>query len=121
MGQSLHTDRYIFCFDMGEFIKGTLLVFTSQKLIFVYVLPDRGRKDLQYGGNMLIMHIKSNNALYSASSAVLFFNFFPPQGPSIIESDEKQKGLLPRVVDGIYNAVRPSDGITKCAIKLSMV
>ncbi|KAG6406226.1 hypothetical protein SASPL_133825 [Salvia splendens] len=43
------------------------------------------------------------------------------EGPSIIQCDEKQKGLLPRVVDGIFKAIKSSDDIIKYTIKLSMV
>ncbi|KAK6119224.1 hypothetical protein DH2020_047039 [Rehmannia glutinosa] len=43
------------------------------------------------------------------------------EGPSITECDEKQKGLLPRVVDGLFNAIKLSDDMTKYTIKLSMV
>ncbi|GFP92449.1 kinesin-1-like protein pss1 [Phtheirospermum japonicum] len=43
------------------------------------------------------------------------------EGPGITECDEKQKGLLPRVVDGLFNAIKHSDDMTKCTIKLSMV
>ncbi|KAL8525432.1 hypothetical protein ACS0TY_014879 [Phlomoides rotata] len=43
------------------------------------------------------------------------------QGPSIIDCDEKQKGLLPRVVDGLFSAIRLSDDMIKYTIKLSMV
>ncbi|KAG8391483.1 hypothetical protein BUALT_Bualt01G0192400 [Buddleja alternifolia] len=42
------------------------------------------------------------------------------EGPSITDSDEKQKGLLPRVVDGLFNNIKLSDEITECTIKLSM-
>ncbi|XP_047937552.1 kinesin-like protein KIN-1 [Salvia hispanica] len=43
------------------------------------------------------------------------------EGPNIIQCDEKQKGLLPRVVDGIFNAIKSSDDIIKYTVKLSMV
>ncbi|XP_057807832.1 kinesin-like protein KIN-1 isoform X1 [Salvia miltiorrhiza] len=43
------------------------------------------------------------------------------EGPNIIDCDEKRKGLLPRVVDGIFNAIKPSDDKIKSTIKLSMV
>ncbi|KAK4419829.1 Kinesin-like protein KIN-1 [Sesamum alatum] len=43
------------------------------------------------------------------------------EGPGIIECNEEQKGLLPRVVDGLFNAIKLSDDITRYTIKLSMV
>ncbi|KAI3445116.1 hypothetical protein Pfo_001781 [Paulownia fortunei] len=43
------------------------------------------------------------------------------EGPSIIECDEKHKGLLPRVVDGLFNAIKLSDDMTKYTVNLSMV
>ncbi|KAL0429186.1 UNVERIFIED_CONTAM: Kinesin-like protein KIN-1 [Sesamum radiatum] len=43
------------------------------------------------------------------------------QGPGITECNEEQKGLLPRVVDGLFNAIKLSDDTTRYTIKLSMV
>ncbi|KAG8391136.1 hypothetical protein BUALT_Bualt01G0156500 [Buddleja alternifolia] len=43
------------------------------------------------------------------------------EGPSIGDCDEKQKGLLPRVVDGLFNYIQLLDEITMYTIKLSMV
>ncbi|KAL1535115.1 serine/threonine-protein kinase KIN2 [Salvia divinorum] len=43
------------------------------------------------------------------------------EGSNIIQCDEKHKGLLPRVVDGIFNAIKSSDDIVKYTVKLSMV
>ncbi|XP_051119037.1 kinesin-like protein KIN-1 isoform X2 [Andrographis paniculata] len=43
------------------------------------------------------------------------------EGPSIRECNEKQKGLLPRVVDGLFKVIKQSDEILKYTIKLSMV
>ncbi|GKV08935.1 hypothetical protein SLEP1_g20505 [Rubroshorea leprosula] len=43
------------------------------------------------------------------------------EGPNILESDEPKKGLLPRVVDGLFSCLRSSDDATKHTIKLSMV
>ncbi|CAA0820490.1 ATP binding microtubule motor family protein [Striga hermonthica] len=43
------------------------------------------------------------------------------EGPGITECNEKQKGLLPRVVDGLFSAIKQSDDKTKYTIKLSMV
>ncbi|PIN09393.1 Kinesin (SMY1 subfamily) [Handroanthus impetiginosus] len=41
------------------------------------------------------------------------------QGPGIIDCNEKKKGLLPRVVDGIFNAIKLSDEMTKDLFDLS--
>ncbi|KAK4480213.1 hypothetical protein RD792_013275 [Penstemon davidsonii] len=43
------------------------------------------------------------------------------EGPSVIDSDEKKKGLLSRVVDGLFNIIKQSDEMTKYTVKLSMV
>ncbi|KAM7472774.1 hypothetical protein LguiA_010957 [Lonicera macranthoides] len=43
------------------------------------------------------------------------------EGPSITDCDERKKGLLPRVVDGLFEAIKLSDETTKYTIKLSMV
>ncbi|XP_011088437.1 kinesin-like protein KIN-1 isoform X2 [Sesamum indicum] len=43
------------------------------------------------------------------------------EGPGIIGCNEEQKGLLPRVVDGLFNAIKLSDDMTRYTIKLSMV
>ncbi|XP_065853825.1 kinesin-like protein KIN-1 isoform X2 [Euphorbia lathyris] len=46
---------------------------------------------------------------------------FSMEGPSVLESDELKKGLLPRVVDGLFNCINSSDSSVKYTIKLSMV
>ncbi|GMI79289.1 kinesin 1 [Hibiscus trionum] len=43
------------------------------------------------------------------------------EGPNILESDEKKKGILPRVVDGLFSCIKTSTDSTKYTIKLSMV
>ncbi|KAL0464505.1 UNVERIFIED_CONTAM: Kinesin-like protein KIN-1 [Sesamum latifolium] len=43
------------------------------------------------------------------------------EGPGITECNEEQKGLLPRVVDGLFNSIKLSDDTTRYTIKLSMV
>jgi kinesin family protein 5 len=43
------------------------------------------------------------------------------EGPSITDADEHKMGILPRVVDGIFQAIKISDKTTKYTIKLSMV
>ncbi|KAG8649684.1 kinesin-like protein KIN-1 isoform X2 [Manihot esculenta] len=43
------------------------------------------------------------------------------EGPSILESDDLQKGLLPRVVDDLFECVKSADESDKYTIKLSMV
>lgn len=90
------------------------------KLIFVCILPDRGRKDIQYGGNIFE---EAQKVQYYFIHCLLCCRrpSTPPQGPSIVDCDNKQKGLLPRVVDGIFNAIKPSDDKVKYTIKLSMV
>ncbi|CAI9765019.1 unnamed protein product [Fraxinus pennsylvanica] len=43
------------------------------------------------------------------------------EGPSIMDCDENKKGLLPRVVDDLFSAIRLSEETTKYTINLSMV
>ncbi|KAK5786403.1 hypothetical protein PVK06_041039 [Gossypium arboreum] len=43
------------------------------------------------------------------------------EGPNILESDEKKKGILPRVVDGLFACIKTSADPTKYTVKLSMV
>ncbi|KAL9393203.1 hypothetical protein Peur_012488 [Populus x canadensis] len=43
------------------------------------------------------------------------------EGPSILECDVQKKGLLPRVVDGLFECIKSADESTKYTIKLSMV
>ncbi|KAE8660231.1 Kinesin-1-like protein PSS1 [Hibiscus syriacus] len=43
------------------------------------------------------------------------------EGSNILESDEKKKGILPRVVDGLFTCIKTSADSTKYTIKLSMV
>lgn len=43
------------------------------------------------------------------------------QGPGIMSSDDKKKGLLPRVVNGLFEALKHSNEMTNYVIKLSMV
>lgn len=43
------------------------------------------------------------------------------QGPKLIDCEEKEKGLLPRVVDGIFDTIKHSNDMAKYMIKLSMV
>ncbi|KZV47399.1 Kinesin heavy chain [Dorcoceras hygrometricum] len=43
------------------------------------------------------------------------------EGPNLLDCEEKEKGLLPRVVDGIFDIVKRSDDMAKYIIKLSMV
>ncbi|PPD85711.1 hypothetical protein GOBAR_DD17354 [Gossypium barbadense] len=43
------------------------------------------------------------------------------EGPNILESDEKKKGILPRVVDGLFACIKTSADSTKYTVKLSMV
>ncbi|XVE89722.1 hypothetical protein DITRI_Ditri20bG0018500 [Diplodiscus trichospermus] len=43
------------------------------------------------------------------------------EGPNILEFDEQKKGILPRVVDGLFECIRSSNDSTKYTIKLSMV
>jgi len=45
---------------------------------------------------------------------------FFDQGPGILECGEQKKGILPRVVDGIFEHIKP-DKMAKYLIKLSMV
>ncbi|CAA6666662.1 unnamed protein product [Spirodela intermedia] len=43
------------------------------------------------------------------------------EGPSISESDGQKKGLLPRVVDNLFEHIKCSEETTKCTVKISMV
>ncbi|GAV63199.1 Kinesin domain-containing protein, partial [Cephalotus follicularis] len=43
------------------------------------------------------------------------------EGPSILECDEQKKGLLPRVVDGLFEHIKSSDESNVYTIKLAMV
>ncbi|XP_022156790.1 kinesin-like protein KIN-1 isoform X2 [Momordica charantia] len=43
------------------------------------------------------------------------------EGPGILECDVAEKGLLPRVVEGIFECTKCSDEMSKYSIKLSMV
>ncbi|XP_025888341.1 kinesin-like protein KIN-1 isoform X1 [Solanum lycopersicum] len=43
------------------------------------------------------------------------------EGPSIVDCESKKKGLLQRVVDGLFEAITNSEKPSKYAIKLSMV
>ncbi|XP_075511098.1 kinesin-like protein KIN-1 isoform X2 [Primulina tabacum] len=43
------------------------------------------------------------------------------EGPKLIDCEEKEKGLLPRVVDGIFDIIKHSNDMSKYMIKLSMV
>lgn len=43
------------------------------------------------------------------------------QGPGILECDAAEKGLLPRVVEGIFECTKLADETSKYSIKLSMV
>ncbi|KAA8545075.1 hypothetical protein F0562_019826 [Nyssa sinensis] len=43
------------------------------------------------------------------------------EGPSILCCDEQKKGLLPRVVDGLFKSIKVSEETAKYTIKLSMV
>ena len=48
---------------------------------------------------------------------VILFN----QGPGVLECDAVKKGLLSRVVEGIFECTKSSDDTSKYSIKLSMV
>ncbi|ESQ43722.1 hypothetical protein EUTSA_v10005951mg [Eutrema salsugineum] len=43
------------------------------------------------------------------------------EGPGIQDSDEHKKGLLPRVVDGMFEQIRSSKDMARYTVKLSMV
>ncbi|XP_061348503.1 kinesin-like protein KIN-1 [Gastrolobium bilobum] len=43
------------------------------------------------------------------------------EGAGILECDEQKKGLLPRVVEGLFDSLNPSDEDITYSIKLSMV
>ncbi|CAL2269253.1 unnamed protein product [Prunus armeniaca] len=43
------------------------------------------------------------------------------EGPSILVCDEQKRGLLPRIVEGLFDCIKSSGGTMKHSIKLSMV
>lgn len=43
------------------------------------------------------------------------------EGTNILDCHGQNKGLLPRVVDGLFHCLESADEMTKCTIKLSMV
>lgn len=57
----------------------------------------------------------------SYDSQVWLIQTFLVQGPSILDCDEKKKGLLPRVVDELFTSIKISEDTSKYTIKLSMV
>lgn len=56
-------------------------------------------------------------------SHVLIVSTFLQQGPSILEPDEQKKGLLPRVLDALFECMKKYSSVetTKHSVKLSMV
>ncbi|KAH1257106.1 Kinesin-like protein KIN-1 [Glycine max] len=45
----------------------------------------------------------------------------PKQGPGILECEEQNKGLLPRVVEGLFDSINSLDIEKTYSVKLSMV
>uniref|UniRef100_A0A803KPB1 Kinesin-like protein n=1 Tax=Chenopodium quinoa TaxID=63459 RepID=A0A803KPB1_CHEQI len=43
------------------------------------------------------------------------------QGPGIIKCDAERKGLIPRVIEGLFEMINSSEGATAYSVKLSMV
>lgn len=43
------------------------------------------------------------------------------QGPGVLYCDEHKKGLLPRVVDGLFGSLKSSAHISAYTVQLSMV
>ncbi|KAG6490466.1 hypothetical protein ZIOFF_051764 [Zingiber officinale] len=43
------------------------------------------------------------------------------KGPSVLDEDQKKKGLLPRVVDGLFEGMKSFSELTKWTVKLTMV
>uniref|UniRef100_A0A1D1Z0L9 Kinesin-related protein 3 n=1 Tax=Anthurium amnicola TaxID=1678845 RepID=A0A1D1Z0L9_9ARAE len=43
------------------------------------------------------------------------------EGPSISDCDPERKGLLPRVVDGLFEFIKSAEEATKYTVKMSMV
>lgn len=83
---------------------------------------DWSREDIQYGGNLknCIDIFQTDGSMYQIKLNIVIFSYFD-QGPSIVESDEQKKGLIQRVVDGLFECSKSSEETTKCTIKLSMV
>lgn len=46
---------------------------------------------------------------------------FSQQGPGIMKCDAERKGLIPRVVEGLFEMINSSQEATKYSVKLSMV
>lgn len=43
------------------------------------------------------------------------------KGRSVLDEDQKKKGLLPRVVDGLFEGMKSFGEMTKWTVKLTMV
>ncbi|XP_050384045.1 uncharacterized protein LOC126800687 [Argentina anserina] len=43
------------------------------------------------------------------------------EGPSLMTCDEKERGLVPRVVNGLFDCIKSFEGLVKYSIKVSMV
>ncbi|KAG5126336.1 hypothetical protein JHK82_027171 [Glycine max] len=48
-------------------------------------------------------------------------NLVQTQGPGILECEEQNKGLLPRVVEGLFDSINSLDIEKTYSVKLSMV
>ncbi|XP_042417901.1 kinesin-like protein KIN-1 isoform X2 [Zingiber officinale] len=56
-------------------------------------------------------------ALNGINGTILIYG----QGPSVLDEDQKKKGLLPRVVDGLFEGMKSFSELTKWTVKLTMV
>ncbi|KAG6515169.1 hypothetical protein ZIOFF_025554 [Zingiber officinale] len=56
-------------------------------------------------------------ALNAINGTILIYG----QGPSVLDEDQKKKGLLPRVVDGLFEGMKSFGEMTKWTVKLTMV
>ena len=57
-------------------------------------------------------------------SKIIYSNILNPasiQGPGIVNCDEQNKGLVPRVIEELFETTRASDGAFNYTITLSMV
>lgn len=108
---------YLKCFQVSAL--SWFSVLGSQFDRFIFYFADRGWKDIFHGGHLNSLNISFELYLYQYNLTYLLNNFV--QGPGIQDCDEHKKGLLPRVVDGMFEQIRSSKDIARYTVKLSMV
>jgi len=91
---------------------------------------DWSREDLQLGGRHIFFLpffllaycdtlLKRKTDFVACTSDVLYI--YLEQGPGVLDCDDNKKGLLPRVVDGLFDSLKSSTHIASYTVKLSMV